>query len=591
MSRFLAGSLCLCAVVAFGQTPTAEVTTKDTTVTFRSGTNLVPVSVVVRDRNGRAVGNLAIEDFQLFDNGKAQLISKFSVEKMAEDAAAVAAPKASAPTPAASGALADANPDGIPDHFTAYLFDDLHLNVGDLGRARAAAKKQIGASMRPLSRAAIYTTSGHTTQEFTADRDKLDAALDAITANAALTEDAARNNACPPIEYYSADRIYNKHDLSVWATYATDAQGCAAAGQTDSTTKIQASDVSQCEISGSSDGVCKAVKVTKEEARFALANGDRYTEASLAMLRSVVTRMTAIAGQRNIVLVSPGFLVLDDKTEEEMALIDRAIKAKVIIGGLDARGLYTDIQGGDASSRANPTTMTDKIPLLKTATVMSTDVVANVADGTGGTFFQGTNDFDEGFARVASSPDYVYVLAFSPSDLKLDGKFHTLKVTVKDAKGLELQVRKGYFAPTAASDPADKAKQDIEEAVFSRDEIHDLPAILQTQYFTAPDGSATLSAVAKIDVKKLSFRKEGDRNRNDLTVTTGLFDSDGNFVNGAQKVVEMRLLDDTLEKRVANGIAVKNSFAVHSGRYVVRLVVRDSEGQTMSAQSSMVEIP
>jgi hypothetical protein len=72
---------------------------------------------------------------------------------------------------------------------------------------------------------------------------------------------------------------------------------------------------------------------------------------------------------------------------------------------------------------------------------------------------------------------------------------------------------------------------------------------------------------------------------------TGLFDNDGNFVGGSQKLVEMRLLDETLEKRVGQGIAVKSSFTVHPGRYVVRMVVRDSEGQAMAAQSSLVEIP
>jgi len=121
--------------------------------------------------------------------------------------------------------------------------------------------------------------------------------------------------------------------------------------------------------------------------------------------------------------------------------------------------------------------------------------------------------------------------------------------------------------------------------------VHDLPATLQTQYFKGADGDATLSAVAKIDVKKLAFRKEAGRNRDDLTVVTGLFDNDGNYVSGAQKLIEMRLLDDTLEKRVGSGIAVKNSFTVHPGRYVVRMVVRDSEGQLMSAQSSLVDIP
>jgi hypothetical protein len=214
-----------------------------------------------------------------------------------------------------------------------------------------------------------------------------------------------------------------------------------------------------------------------------------------------------------------------------------------------------------------------------------------LADGTGGVFYHGLNDYDEGIARTAAAPDVLYVLGFSPLDLKLDGKYHSLKVTLKSAKGMDLQVRKGFYAPKYAADPAEKAKQQLEEAFFSRDEVHDLPAALQTQYFKADNGEATLSTVAKVDVKKLSFRKEGGRNFNNLTVITGLFDNDGNFVTGLQKLVEMKLLDDTLEKRVGSGIAIKSSFTVHPGRYVVRMVVRDSEGQLMTEQSSLVEIP
>jgi hypothetical protein len=97
--------------------------------------------------------------------------------------------------------------------------------------------------------------------------------------------------------------------------------------------------------------------------------------------------------------------------------------------------------------------------------------------------------------------------------------------------------------------------------------------------------------VAKVDVKKLSYHKEGNRNRNDITVVTGLFDNDGNYVTGEQKTVEMRLLDRTLQNRLVSGISVESSFTVHPGRYVVRMVVRDTEGQVMAAQSSMVEIP
>jgi VWFA-related protein len=431
-------------------------------------------------------------------------------------------------------------------------------------------------------------------QEFTGDRQKLFAALDAIGANQATAAKALRENTCPPVDYYMGDRIYNKRDLTVWKIATKDAMVCGNLGASDAAdlAAIDESVVSGCENSGSSDGVCKGVKFAKESAHAALLAGDRDTEATLEMLRSVVNRMTAVPGQRNIVFISPGFLVLDDRRDEQTALTDRAIKAKVIIGGLDARGLYSQIQGGDASDRVGSSaTIVEKNAYQGMETLMQTDVIATLADGTGGRFYHGTNDFDEGIARVAATPDFRYVLGFSPTDMKLDGKFHALKVTLKNHPGIDLQVRKGYYAPKSSADPADRAKQQIEEAFFSHDEVHDLPAVLQTQYFKLDNGDATLSAVAKVDVKKLTFKKDGDRNRDDITVVTGVFDNDGNYINGAQKVVEMRFLADTLEKRLASGISVKSSFAVHPGRYMVRMVVRDSEGQTMSAQSSLVEIP
>src|SRR5208283_1900956 len=61
--------------------PAAEVVTRDATPTFSSRVNLVPVSVVVRDDKGRAVGTLTKDDFRVTDNGKPQVVTKFSVER------------------------------------------------------------------------------------------------------------------------------------------------------------------------------------------------------------------------------------------------------------------------------------------------------------------------------------------------------------------------------------------------------------------------------------------------------------------------------------------------------------------------------
>jgi hypothetical protein len=121
--------------------------------------------------------------------------------------------------------------------------------------------------------------------------------------------------------------------------------------------------------------------------------------------------------------------------------------------------------------------------------------------------------------------------------------------------------------------------------------MHDIPAELHTQFFKMSDAEAKLAVLVKVDVRRIRFRKADGRNRNDLTVVSGLFDRNGNYISGNEKIIEMRLRDDTLATRLNSGITVKSSFDVKPGSYVVRMVVRDAEGQTMSAANGAVEIP
>src|ERR1700691_1920027 len=76
--------------------PQPEVVSHEAPATFSSRINLVTVPVVVRDREGRAVGGLKQEDFQLFDKGKAQVVTKFSIETSGSAAAKSPAPDAPA---------------------------------------------------------------------------------------------------------------------------------------------------------------------------------------------------------------------------------------------------------------------------------------------------------------------------------------------------------------------------------------------------------------------------------------------------------------------------------------------------------------
>jgi hypothetical protein len=94
-----------------------------------------------------------------------------------------------------------------------------------------------------------------------------------------------------------------------------------------------------------------------------------------------------------------------------------------------------------------------------------------------------------------------------------------------------------------------------------------------------------------LDLKGVRFRKTLDRNSDQLTFVTGIFDQNGQFVTGMEKIVDMKLRDTTYERLSRSGFTVKTSFDVKPGTYLVRLVVRDAEGEQMAARNGAVVIP
>jgi len=539
--------------------------THDTTPTFSSATNLVQVPVIVRDKQGHAIGTLKKEDFHLFDKGKPQVISKFSIEKRGVPQHALTATQDAAISDKTASSEKTASV--MPDRFIAYLFDDVHLNASDLAQVRNAASHQMAASLQPTDRAAIFSTSGQTTLDYTDDRAQLLATLLKLQPRSKL--DSTRD--CPPMTYYMADAIQNRNDIQALAAAVADISSCASLPPT--------TPVSQLE------------QMARTAAARAIPQGDYETQLALNTIRAVIRRSAAMPGERSIVLISPGFFLTNEFRHDESTIMDLAIRSNVRIAALDARGLYTD-STFDASQVTYDLTATRiKSQYARESANLDGDTLAEFADATGGNFVHNTNDLESGLNRVAAAPEFVYMLGFVPQNLKYDGSFHGLKVSLADPSGLNTQARRGYYAPRKMSDPKEQAKQDIEEAVFSREELHDIPVELHTQFFKVDDDNAKLAVISRIDLRHLHYRKEEGRNRDDLTVISVLFDRNGNYMSGYTKTLEMRLKDETLETKLRTPVTLKTSFDVKPGSYLLRLVVRDSEGQAMAAQNAVVEIP
>ncbi len=546
-------------VAGSGQTvqPDAPAMPSTGQTTFQSKVNLVIVPVVVRDAQGHAVGNLEKTDFELFDKGKPQVISKFSVEKAAGDQLKPNVPGAPPMR------LADT---GVPSRFVAYLFDDLHLASGDLVYAQKAATKHISTELQTTDRAAVYTTSGRITLEFTDDRAKLQETIMRIRP-VGLYQHTSGN--CPDLSYYMADRIINKNDQQLLQAAVAETMACA------SLTPQQQQ---------------MAAQMVQAAASQEIGTGEQDTRVTLLTIKDIARRMATMPGQRQIILVSPGFVTPSvEALEETTDILDRATRGNVMISSVDARGLFTATPDISQRSYDGHATMV-KNQYDREAALAQEDVLAELASGTGGTFFHDNNDLYEGLRRVATAPEYRYLLGFSPDKLKNDGTFHKLKIVLVERRGLNVQARLGYYAPKHATSQEDTSKTEIADAVFSREEIHDLPVDLHTQFFKPDPTAAKLTVLARIDLRQLRFKKANNRNNDDLTIVTVLFDTNGNYITGVQKTLQMRLLDGTLQK-LSGPVTLKSDFNVKPGTYVVRLVVRDAQDQMMAAQNGVVDIP
>lgn len=567
----------------------SEMTTRTTDAQIKVHVNLVLVRAVVRDAAGQEVAGLKKEDFKLLDNGKEQRITSFNVEtaETRRTGAAAATVETNAENSSAGEAAdtsnaatanvretkasADAKDEGIaaetmPQRFVALVFDDLHMKANESLAVRAAVKK-LFASLAPTDRTAIYSTSGDVQQGFTGDAEALRKALATIIPRPGKAEGEME---CPNISYYMADLIYNQRDLQALQIALQESQ-------------------SNCPLT-QNDVLANAQRI--------LQVADQNTRAGYQNLENTVKHLAAMPGQRVLVYVSPGFIVGSDLQSTTADLVERAMRAGVVVNTIDARGLYTADQLPDIA--AAPVQPPDKAQgdwqgmegtYRMQAQFEQGQVLAGVAASTGGTYFHNRNDLDVGMNRALSAPSVSYLLGFSPQNLKMDGKFHKLKVTTENGQKCQIQARDGYYAPKRLADPEEMARQEVRSALFEQDEIVDVPIDLKTQFFKTDAGSAQLSVLTRLDIKGIHFRKADGRNYNNVVLATAVFDSKGQFVEGKMKEIAMKLLDSSVQQFNTTGLSVKISFTVKPGTYLVRSVVGASEGEQLTARNARTIIP
>lgn len=528
-------------------------------VTIQAEARLVEIGVVVRDSRGHSVGGLTKSDFEVRDEGKRREISAFSVQSFTP------ARSAAAGAPAAAGAASTPAPSAQPQpRWVGMVFDDLSMPMSDLYHAKTAAQRFLQAGLAANDRVGVFTISGGLVLPFTADAAEVAAAIDKVY----LRERTARLEGCPVITGYDAYVIANYLDPSALQVKAQEYANCSPG-----TCGPPGGGGGRSRGSSGSTVCPAAMQAVQAMSRMLWGEVRQQSENTLLTLANIVDFMTQRKGTRVLLLASSGFLsgTLED---DEDQLVDKALRANVVINSLDAKGLYT-LEPVELSQGADMRSVIYQMQLGSRPKELLNDAMGNLADSTGGLYFHNNNDLDLGFRELGMQPEVSYLLGFAPG--ALNAKYHHLKVSLTSARHTTVQARKGYVA--APEKPAAKlpAERRIQKEVFSASRLEEAPVTVAVSTGTSTAGRPAARLTFHVDIGKVQFHDQSGARAQTFHIIAALLDAQGAFVAGREATMDLELQQATYARMVTAGLNASMNVEAPAGSYQVRTVIVEGD--------------
>ena len=563
---------------------------------IRAETALVQLEVVVRDTRGRVITNLSKDDFAVYDSGKLRDVTAFSADIHNVNPSTSFNPPSAAnqsvvsppPSPQTMAPPASSS----TGRWIALLFDDLNTPAGDLSHAKIASNRFVREALASGDRIAIFTTSAGAIIEFTSDPSAALASIATIQAHPRMSPNGISQ--CPRMSPFEAYQIVNNDGTAMKVKIAELCRCGAADDSNGLCLNVEAmppnSVLSTTLGKGSGAEIIESVKAQAQQT-WDLAH--LVAQTTLKAIKGDLDALSRKPGRRMLLLASSGFLS-GALEQQQDAIVNEAVRAGVVINSLDAKGLYTEAPAGPL----NETNELAEIPVSSTVFQVESlgdrldsvdSAMARFAESTGGLFFRNNNDLDLGFYRLGVLPECTYLLDFAPAN---DGKYHKIRVELKNAKHPLLQVRPGYFAPAKTSTEPPSPANTIEAEVRGSDEKVDVPAnSIETIGAARSEGLQQLTIKTHVDIEKLPFQEQKDRHVQKLTFVAALFDSRGNFITGKEAEMEFALKLENFERFSKTGINGVMQLDVSPGAYRLRVVVQEALRGRISATSKDLQVP
>jgi VWFA-related protein len=522
--------------------------------TFRLTIRLVPLDVLVHDKDGKPVADLTAADFKVFEDGKEQKVEFFQVN-VARPTSATAtpapgrggAPSVGAAQPLPANQYSNRPYGAVPLTATVVLFDRLNTRFEDQAQARSEIVKVLG-QIRPDERVALYVLESNTVRvihDFSRDSASLVRAIARYRAQSSL-EQLAADAPPPPFEPIGVGAI--DAETEAWLKETTE-------------------------------------QVSNQYLRL-------RGQETLGALEQIANHLAAIPGRKNVVWISSAFpLTIWERLgtqgpsipETLSGPLTRAVNAittaNVAIYPVDATGLVA------AYSGVAPTATTVGIgrgtvqPAPNSAGTLAqrdinSDGMAAIAERTGGRMFRNTNAIGGAIAKAMDDGRVSYSLGYYPSNQKWDSRFRRLKVEVR-RPGADVRYRSGYLAL-----PADSAKTENNLADLARAAL-DATAI---GVIVSAEGS---NVGIKVDPGGITLRPNG--NMFDVAIDVLIAHSmpNGDLLKSFDKTLNLRLSSEQRDQILQEGFTMSRTVDLRPSASALHVVVRDAP----SGRAGSVSIP
>ena len=512
---------------------------------FRSGTELVLVNVVVRDKDGNVVRGLTRDDFAVTEDDKPQLVTSFDFEELDKvDAAAAAAPEAPRILPQrpaarpSDAAAAPAAPqvDMRGRRLIVLFFDLSSLQPEELQRAVKAAHDYVEQKLSPVDMIAVasFSTSLRVDQDFTSDREELTAAID------------------------------NFGDAG--------GQGFDAGGNGDT-----------------EDTADSGNAFTADDTEFSIFNTDRRLDA----IQSLADALSGIQQKKSVIYFSSGMSQSGSDNQVQLRrTVDRANRANVSLYAADMRGLQAQPPGGDATqgSRRGTSAFSGASVRNQTSSLAATqDTLTTMAEDTGGRAFFDANTFGQVFQRVVADTSAYYILGYSSTNPAEDGRFRRVRVRLK-RNDLKLEYRSGYYAGRDfAHSSKDDREQQLQDQLVSDLSSTDLSAFVSTAYFRVADNRYFVPISVVVPGYQIPLAKTTTKAKASLDVLGILRDDQKRPVGRIRDTVQ--LSPDAADELKKKTVQYETGMEMPAGKFHLKMVVRENADGTFGSYETDIIVP